>query len=132
MKIKIDKANTTAIEAALLAVNGRAHDHAYTTFCAVEKIAQESEKQVIGLVGSKKAAVGALAESTSGKDMPNAYRYSRVGTTVTIERCSTGWFLVGVAGATLYQQGGKARLTLTEQQDGIAVLQLRSQYRIAD
>ena len=131
MKIKIEKKNQAAIEAALLSVNGRAHDHAYTTFGAVEKIAQESEKQVIWLVGSKKAAVGALVESTSGKDMPKAYRYSRVGTTVNIERCSTGWFLVGVAPATLYQQGGKARLTLTDKQDGIAVACLRSQYRVA-
>lgn len=132
MKIKIEKKNQAAIEAELLAVNGRARDHAYTTFGAVEKIAQEFELQIQNLVGSQKASVGARVEATSGKDMPKAYRYSRVGTTVTIQRCASGWFLVGVAGVTLYQQGGKARLTLTDKQDGIAVLQLRSQYRIAD
>jgi hypothetical protein len=132
MKIKIEKTNAVAIEAALCVVNGRAYDHAYTTAAEIEKIAQESEQKVVCLVGSKKAAVGALVESTSGKEMPNAYRYSRIGTTVTIQRCASGWFLVGVASATLYQAGGRARLTLTAEQDSRAVARFRSQYQVAD
>jgi hypothetical protein len=132
MKIKVEKTNAVAIEAALRAVNGRACDHAYTMADEIEKIAQECELQMLELVGSKKAAVGALAESTSGKEMPNAYRYSRIGTTVTIQRCASGWFLVGVASATLYQAGGRARLTLTAEQDSRAVARFRSQYQVAD
>lgn len=131
MKIKIESKNASAIEAALLSVNGRAHDHAYTTFSAIEKIAKKSEILAVGLVGSQKSAIGAVMDSTSGERMPRAYKYSRVGTTVTIERCSTGWFLVGVAAETLFQEGGKDRLTLTEAQDLAAVAKTRSQYRIA-
>ena len=138
MKIKVEQKNAEIIESALKAVNGRARSHAYTEYSEIAVLADESEKKVLalvgGLVGSQKAAVGAVVESTSGGNVANAYAKVarvRVGTTVTLERCATGWFLVGVAAAKVYQSGGKDRLTLTEAQDAAAAARLRSQYRVA-
>lgn len=134
MKIKVESKNSALIEEALEAVNGRAHQHAYTRFDQIEALAAFSEKDVLALVGSHKAVVGAVVESTSGGKVSNAYAKRsrvRIGTTVTLERCATGWFLVGVAAAEIFQEGGKTRLTLTEAQDAEAVRRLRSQYRVA-
>jgi hypothetical protein len=103
-------------------------------FSEIAALADESEKAVLALVGSYKAAVGAVVDSTSGGKVSNAYAKrsrGRIGTTVTLERCATGWFLVGVAAAEIWQDGGKTRLTLTEAQDAEAVRRLRSQYRVA-
>lgn len=135
MKVKIEEKNASAIEAALKAVNGRATAHAYTDYAEIAALADESEKEVLALVGSRKAAVGAVVESTSGGKVPNAYAKiarNRVGTTVKIERFATGWFLTGVKSATIYQSGGSDRLTLTEAQDAEAVKRLRSQYLVTN
>ncbi len=134
MKIKVEQKNAEIIESALKAVNGRATQHTYTGFYQIDAVAAFGEKDVLALVGSKKAAVGAVVESTSGMKVSNAYAKRarvRVGTTVTLERCATGWFLVGVAAAEIFQEGGKDRLTLTEAQDAAAGARLRSQYRVA-
>lgn len=130
MNIKIEESNSVVIEAALRVVNKHAYEHAYTTFLEIYSIAQEYEKIVIDIVGSKKAAVGAMVSATSGGPVPNTYKYSRVCTIVKMVRRATGWFLVSIDHGLIYKGGWKVVLTLTESQDSIAVARLRSKYFI--
>jgi hypothetical protein len=129
---RITEQNQSAIVAILAAVNGKSTAHTFTTYSEIEQIAAQAEKQVIDLVGSQKAAVGARLKATSGEKVPNAYKYSRDGTQVTIERRASGWFLVDARHATLYSSGGGAsKLTLTAEQDARAIEVLRSKYILA-
>jgi hypothetical protein len=128
--IRITEKNKVAIVAALAAVNGKATAHAWTTYADIEYLSMVAEKQVIDLLGSQKAAVGAKLQATSGGKVANAYKYSRSGTWVRIERRSTGWFLVSVDHATLYSSGGSRQLTLTAEQDRRAIEVLRAKYTV--
>jgi hypothetical protein len=130
--IKITEKNSAAIVAALAAVNGKATAHAWTTFGDIDYLARVAEVKLLDLVGSQKAAVGASFRATSGSKVANSYKYSRSGTAVTLERRSTGWFLVHAAEQTLYPNtGGDRRLVLTQAQDAKAVEVLRSTYMIS-
>jgi hypothetical protein len=128
---RITEQNQSAIVAILAAVNGKSTAHTFTTYAEIEQIAAQAEKQVVDLVGSQKAAVGAQLKATSGEKVPNAYKYSRDGTQVTIERRASGWFLVDARHATLYASGGASKLTLTAEQDARAIEVLRSKYILA-
>jgi hypothetical protein len=130
--IKITEKNSAAIVAALAAVNGKAGAHAFTTFGDIDYLARLAEVRLLDLVESQKAAVGAGFRATSGSKVAHAYKYSRSGTAVTLERRSIGWFLVHAAEQTLYPNtGGDRRLVLTQAQDAKAVEVLRSTYTIA-
>lgn len=130
--IKITAANTSAIEAALHEINGRAHDHTYNYYSEVSYEAEQAEKKTVALVGAKDRSVGAIWSVTSGGRVANSYKYSRIGTTIKIERRASGWFLVDVSPARLYNEGGgSGRLTLTKEQDEAACAMLRKQYRVA-
>ena len=130
--VKITEKNSAAIVAALAAVNGKATAHSFTMFGDIDYLARVAEKQLLDLVGSQKAAVGAAFRATSGSKVANSYKYARSGTLVALERRSTGWFLVHAAEQTLYPNtGGARRLVLTQAQDAKAVEVLRSTYTIA-
>lgn len=128
--IRIIEKNKAAIVSALAAVNGKATAHAWTTYADIEYLSKVAEKQVIDLVGSQKAAVGARMTATSGGKVANAYRYSRSGTWAVIDRRSTGWFLISVDHRTLYLSGGTRELILTAAQDRRAVEVLRTKYTV--
>lgn len=130
MKIKITKENHDKIQAALDAVNGKSWEHVYRFAREIIELTDAAEKKVIALVGSKKNAVGAIYTATSGAAVANRYNYSRIGTTVKIERGATGWFLVDVNRATLYNHAGGQHITLTTAQDAGAVAALRTKYRV--
>lgn len=126
---RITEQNAATIIAILATVNGKATAHTFTTYTEIERIAAQAEKQLLDLVGSQKAAVGAVFKASSGEKVPNAYKYTRDGTAVTLERRSTGWFLVAASSVTLYASGGSAgRLTLTAAQDARAVELFRAGY----
>jgi hypothetical protein len=130
--IKITEKNSAAIVAILASVNGKAELHAWTTFDDIDYLARVAEVRLLDLVGSQKAAAGAEFRATSGAKVANSYKYSRSGTAVTLERRSTGWFLVYAAEQTLYPNtGGERKLTLTAAQDAKAIEVLRSSYLIA-
>ena len=67
--------------------------------------------------------------------MNNTYAragYWRAATRVTMIRRASGWFLTSVERTEVGQQGGgPGVLTLTAEQDAIAVKRTRAQYRIA-
>ena len=126
---RITEQNRAAIFHILAGVNGKATAHTFTTYQQIEQIAAAAEKQLIGLVGSQKSAVGARYKATSGEKVANAYKYTRAGTAIILERRSTGWFLVDAVFVTLYANtGGDRRLTLTAAQDARAVELFRAGY----
>jgi hypothetical protein len=126
---RITEQNRAAIVGILASVNGKATTHAFTLYLEIEALSLDAERQLIALVGSQKAAVGARYQATSGDKVANAYKYTRAGTAVILERRSTGWFLVDAVFATLYANtGGDRRLTLTAAQDARAVELFRAGY----
>ena len=129
--IKITEANAAAIEAALKQVNGRAEQHAYTTFGEIENLAAAAEKKLLGLV-FKKDAAGASYRETSGGKVPNSYKQSRNATSVTLIRKSAGWYLASATATTVWGDGGgNGSLTLTQEQAEAAVAIFKKQFRVA-
>ena len=126
--IKVIVANSSKIESALAAVNGRAALHAYTTYTEIASLAAIAEDRVVALVGTKKDAVGAKFRSTSGSPVSNAYakyNYTRQATFVELQRRPTGWFLVDTLRAVIWQRGGaKGKIVFTSVQFAAAVKQL--------
>lgn len=130
LNIKVTKENTSAIESALKAANGRAKGHTYTVYSEVEGIANAYEKKVIALVGAKARAIGAKVSFQSGDELPNAYKYKRLVTVGAIERRASGWFLISLGCVEGYNEAGREKLVLTKSQDGVAIEQLRKQYSV--
>jgi len=128
--IKINAANAAAIQATLLAVNGKSCTH---TFNALEIIiiAEAAEVEALGLLGSKKDVVGATMFASSGDKLPNAYKWARQINTMRIERRSSGWWLIELNNNTLNDKSaGSTRLTLTAEQDAKAVARFKKSYGV--
>ena len=133
--IKICTENFAAIEAELLAVNGRSNTHTYNYAFEIANLAERAEKELLALVG-KKYAKGAVYVATSGSKAASAYtskgRY-RNATCVQLERRAADWFIVTIDVSILCgQAGGKHELLLTGAQDTIAVANLRKSYWLLD
>ena len=117
MRIKIVVENAAKIEAALLAVNGKTALHAYTTFAEIASQADQ-DKSVMSFGLPKSQLSGTRVVSTSGDRVANAYKYSRTGTRITMERGSSAWYLIGVESANLWSNGGGMdKYILTAEQD---------------
>ena len=137
MKIKIPtlqdcgskKVNLAPISAALAAVNGTAVDHTYDTSDIV-RLASEAEAFAITLFDNKKLVVGARYRAESGSKVATAYKYTRISTVVTLERCTTGWFLIEVSRGTIWGGGGSQQLILDAAQDFLATAKARSRYTV--
>jgi hypothetical protein len=130
--MKINISDKEAVRAALAAVNRKAERHAYTLPSEIAAVADDAERQLARLDVPKAARKGARYVSQSGSKLPNSYKYKATGTTVTLERGAAGWFLVDVAACDIWP--GKApfqRLTLTVEQDAIAIAAVRRQYGVA-
>ncbi len=128
---RIEAKNAAAIESALRQVNGRAEQHAYTTFGEIERLAAVAEERLLELV-YKKDAPGAAYRKTSGGRVPSSYIGVRLGTSVRLERKTAGWYLTAVSQATLHRNGGgDGVLILTQAQDAAAVALFRKRYRVA-
>ena len=127
MKIKISTKNIAPISAALALVNGTAVDHTYDADDII-KLAVEAEAFAVSLFDNKKHTVGAEYNAESGSKVASAYKYSRISTVVSLERFSTGWFLVAVERGSIWGSGGSSRLTLNAAQDALAAAKARSRY----
>jgi len=131
--LKITEANAAAIEAALLAVNGKASAHAITAFSEIETIAQSAEAQLESLGIAKGRRAGAFYRKTSGEKMCNAYArkaHLRAATSVMLERRSTGWWLVSASKTDVWQSGGAERLHVTGPQADEAVAAVKAQFSV--
>lgn len=128
--IKITAANIAAIQAALVAVNGRALNHTFTADEILED-ALSAEFKVIAMLGNKKDAIGATVYSRSGDKLPNAYKWSRQINIMCIERRASGWWLVGLVNSTVNDKSASyLRLILTAEQDAKAVARFKKSYGV--
>ena len=126
--IKIIPANAKAITAALKAVNKSAVTHTYAEAWEIVRLVDAADAELARIQLPKTMHVGAKYHATSGEAVSNSYAkkaHTRIATSVTLERRSTGWFLVGVEAATIWKQGGTERLVLTEAQRDEAIARFR-------
>lgn len=127
---KITVANIPAITAALIAANGEAKNHTYSADQIIN-VAETAEAKVIALLGNKKDVVGATVSARSGGKLPNAYKYDRLVNQITIERRSSGWWLVYIGCyKTFEKSGATSKLTLTSAQDVKAVARFHRYYQV--
>ncbi len=109
-EIKITQANSQKIEAVLREINLRSTAHTYVRFDQIENLTVDAESRLTELLSAKKHFPGAIFDATSGSSVPNAYKYSRDGTRVTLTRKPTGWFLTDAVSTKIYKDGGKKYL----------------------
>jgi predicted short-subunit dehydrogenase-like oxidoreductase (DUF2520 family) len=129
-EIKITQANAQKIEAVLREVNQKSTAHTYVRFDQIEALVADAESLLIKLLSAKKHFPGAVFVATSGASVPNAYKYSRDATCVTLTRKPTGWFLTDAVSTKIYKDGGKKILRLTEAQDAIVYKVVRTNYQV--
>jgi len=129
-EIKIILANSQKIEAVLREINLKSTAHTYVRFDDIESLVEDAEKRLTNLLVAKKYFIGAIFDATSGFAVPNSYKYSRDATSVTLTRKSSDWYLVDAVSTTIYKQGGKKTLRLTESQDAIVYKKARANYSL--
>ena len=129
-EIKITQASTAKIEDALRAANLKSTAHTYTSFADIEALIVDAEKRLTNLLIAKKHFPGAVFVATSGGAVPNAYKYSRDATSVTLMRKAGGWYLVEAVSTVIYKEGGKKTIRLTEVQDAIVYKVVRTNYQV--
>ena len=129
--IKITDSNKSAIEQLLREINGKLSAHVFSDYSEISNLATDAERKLARLLGLKKYYKGAKLSATSGSPMPNAYKYSRTATKITIERRSSAWYIVAAHREVIYpNDGGSENLILTTDQDSVAIAKLRSQYGV--
>ena len=128
--IKIITENRASIQSALDAANGKSTAHTLCRAVDVLDIAEDAERRLTALVGSKKHRVGGKATYRSGEALPNAYKYPRHTTRLSIERRSSGWYLTEVVTFSEWRSAGGLSLFLTQEQDAIVIKKARSNYGI--
>ena len=126
--IKIIAGNADALAAVLKAANGRSTGHTLTSGAFVLSIASTFEEKLNTLTGNKKLAGGAKAVWVSGVQLPNAYKYKRIVTRLSLERRSADWWLVDIQALEAYKDAGPEYLILSVDQDAAAVAKFRRQY----
>jgi len=122
--ISITDDNVEAIQAALEAVNGRATQHTYTSYLEISDLVIAAGGALAKRFIPMKHAIGAKLIATSGQPVNNTYAksgFSRVATRVTIERKSKYWAITSIEKTEVGQQGGGARLVVTEAQRDLAL-----------
>ena len=129
MKIKITEANRRAINILLGEINGKSLSHTAHDKHIFE-LAELMEMKLEKFSIAKKDRGGAIASGMSGGDVPNAYKYSRIVNTYTIERGSAGWFLIGINKIDNWGNASKDQLILTPAQRDIAVSKFTAQFSV--
>jgi|SRR5699024_4121633 len=124
--MKINITNTDKINATLAEVNGKSESHTFTDAYEIRSVAERAEKKLAILL--KKSWKGARVQAESGEALPNAYKYSRRTTMITLERCASGWFMTDCKASENYNDEGRHNLILTPEQDEEAVKRFRQQY----
>lgn len=128
--IKITTENLVPIQIALNTANGKSTAHTLCCSAKVLDIANDAEKLLSALVGSKKHMSGGKATYRSGEALPNAYKYPRHTTRLSIERRPSGWYLTDVVTLSEWRSAGGLSLSLTREQDEIVIKKIRSNYGI--
>jgi hypothetical protein len=132
MKIKITEKNSEAITSALAAVNGKATAHTFTHAMSVLNAARDSERKLDDLGVPKGQRSGATARASSGGKLANAYKYTRVVSHITITRGSSAWFVTDIKAVDTWDKtAGGTYVTVTAEQDAIAIAKFRASYSVA-
>lgn len=129
MKIKITEANRQKINALLVEINGKSVSHTASAQ-NIFYLAAIMEVRLNNFGIAKKDRVGAKASGMSGGNVPNAYKYSRIVNTYTIERRSSDWFLIDAQRDEVWGNADKDRLSLTVTQRDIAVSKFTAQFSV--
>lgn len=131
MKVKINGTNLPKIADKLMHVNYRAKAHTATA-SEIFDAAANAEQQLRNLGFTQKERVGAIAIYQSGSNVPQSYRYQRIINRCTMYRGSSGWFVTDITPLDVWPNIKRGVfITLTADQDAIAVTKLRDNYRIA-
>ena len=129
--IKFDIKNAAKINALLGEVNGRASDHTYREFGDFKTEAERFISKIETLLGGKKYCVGAKFSIESGGSVKSAYKYTRIGTRISLECRASGWFVTSIERAHIWARGGECKIVLTQAHHDQAVKVLRDGYQIA-
>ncbi|MBU2568417.1 MAG: hypothetical protein KJ725_00005 [Gammaproteobacteria bacterium] len=129
--IKISAENSTHINNILNEINGKATAHTYIAAYQIIELANIAENKLYQLLANKKLMSGARYTARSGKELPRAYKNSRICTHVELEcRYSGDWRLVEVSSETGCYKKVNPSLVLTPEQDERAISELRKRYII--
>jgi len=128
--IKVCEKNAFAIEAALRQANGKAVAHTFTTYAEIAKMAEFAERIAYALLGTKAAAIGAKAIAQSGEKLPNAYKWTPIITSVTLEKKSTGWFLLSANSIETHFGGKRVCIFLTPAQKDMAISKFKLNFEV--
>ena len=111
--IKFDATNAEKINAILADVNGKAADHTYKTFQDMVADCNFTVARAENLVGGKKYAAGIKIIVESGYSVKSAYKYTRIGTQITLECRASGWFITDITRADIWAEGGGRIIFMT-------------------
>lgn len=129
--IRITPENAAAIQAILKQANGNAAEHAFTTFAEINAIARRAESQLEDFGLPLRNRIGAQWIETSGGAVGRRYRYARRATKVHLLRRPTGWYLVEVMQAKIYESPGKTeKIKVTRAQEAEIVKRVRAQFEV--
>jgi len=127
--IKFTAANATKINAILSDVNGKAVDHTFRSFRDIFN-GDDQTKKAEALVGGKKFAVGIKIIVESGHSVKSAYKYTRIGTRISLECRASGWFITDITRTDIWAKGGDNRIMMTPSHHEQAILVLKRGYFI--
>jgi hypothetical protein len=72
-----------------------------------------------------------MKRASSGSSLPNAYKYTRIVSHITITRGSSAWFLTEISTCETWDKSaGGTYLTVTPEQDAIACAKFRASYSV--
>lgn len=128
--MKITQENLSKIQQALDNANGKSIEHTLHKSADVLELARLAENRLVALLGVKKMSAGAKAHYRSGAALPNAYKFQRKVTTVSMIRKTGGWYITSVNVHMERNTAGRLTVQLTKEQDEQAVKNLRSVYGI--
>ena len=129
MKVKIVEANRQKINIMLGEINGKSLSHTANDRNIFE-LAEAMEIKLEKFSIAKKDRAGAKASGMSGGDVPNAYKYSRIVNSYTIERGASDWFLVAANKIDNWGNARKDQLSLTPAQRDLAVSKFTAQFSV--
>lgn len=128
-QIKIAASSLEKIKALVASMHGKSTAH---TFSAEDilVLAATAERKLEAFGLTKAEMVGARISFYSGDEVPNSYKWTREGSVISIERRSTGWFIMALAGISLHKKPAKDAVVLTAAQDDAVVRRIRQQYAV--
>jgi len=128
MKIKLT--DESKLAAALDTVNCKADAHT-AGLAQVMGLLPDINKKMASLLQIKNWQ-GARVTFQSGGSVPNAYKYSRIVTTVTLERGSRHWFVVGLRRSSIWGDSMPLSVSLTPAQRDAAVARFSLRFTVQE